>query len=63
MNDLPRAREAMKSAFDHGYDDIEHLLQDTDLLNLLADGEFADILKSRRKTRTRRSKMTTKDGA
>ncbi len=63
MNDVPHAREAMKAAFQNGYEDIEHLLKDTDLLNLLADVEFADILKNRRKPRTRRSKMTTKEGA
>jgi tetratricopeptide (TPR) repeat protein len=63
INDVPRAREAMKAAFKNGYEDIEHLVKDTDLLNLLADTQFVDILKDRRKPRTRKSKMTTKEGA
>lgn len=63
MNDIPRAREAMKAAFVSGYEDMEHLLKDADLLNLLSDSEFSQMLKARQAKRTRRSKIGTKDGA
>jgi tetratricopeptide (TPR) repeat protein len=45
MNDVPKARAAMHRAFLLGYDDITHLDQDTDLLNLLGDAEFVAYLK------------------
>ncbi len=45
MNDLARARTAMHRAFLLGYDDLAHLDQDPDLLNLLGDAEFVEYLK------------------
>lgn len=53
MNDVPKAREVMRSAFLLGYDDLVHLEKDPDLLNLLADVEFSETLK---KMRTRSGK-------
>ena len=48
MNDVPKARKAMSSAFALGYDDLVHLEKDPDLLNLLADADFAEDLKKAR---------------
>lgn len=63
LNDVPRARSTMKAALENGYEDIEYLLQDTDLLNLLSDAKFMNTLKARPKKRIRRSKAITKDKA
>lgn len=48
MNLKDKAREAMHRAFCLGYDDLEHLEQDPDLLNLLSDNEFVEYLNKTR---------------
>ena len=48
MNDVAMARAAMRRAFALGYDDLPHLEKDPDLLNLLADSDFAEDLKAAR---------------
>ncbi|MEI6438312.1 MAG: hypothetical protein WCO69_06155 [Candidatus Omnitrophota bacterium] len=37
---IPAARQAMLRAIEFGYDEWQHLLEDADLANLRADGEF-----------------------
>ena len=48
MNEVVKARDAMRRAFAFGYDDLAYLEKDPDLLNLLNDIEFADCLKQAR---------------
>jgi tetratricopeptide (TPR) repeat protein len=59
LNDITRAREAMKGSIEAGYDDLAHLEGDPDLLNLLADDEFSSFYKEvrgRRRTPSSRTK-------
>ncbi len=46
--DIPAARRAMARAVECGYDEWDHLRQDPDLLNLLADPKFQQFLNEKR---------------
>ncbi|NTV28790.1 MAG: hypothetical protein HGA80_01790 [Candidatus Omnitrophica bacterium] len=62
MGDVPQARAVMRRAFDLGYDDLTHLEKDPDLLNLLTDAEFAELLqKARRNMRRKPGNKASKE--
>jgi tetratricopeptide (TPR) repeat protein len=62
MNDVPKARKAMRSAFALGYDDLAHLEKDPDLLNLLADTEFSEYLKGIRTRHGKKVRSKAEEG-
>ena len=51
LNNSYAALNAVKKAIELGYDDFEHLYNDQDLANLLADPEFQQYLKDAQKKR------------
>lgn len=46
LENVPAARQTMLRAIDLGYDEWDHLQQDSDLANLLGDSEFQARLKA-----------------
>ena len=63
MNEVPKARDVMRSAFLLGYDDFAHLEKDPDLLNLLADIEFTQYLKETRPPSDKKAGAKAGEGA
>ncbi len=51
LNNSYAALNAIKKAIELGYDDFEHLYNDQDLANLLADAQFQQYLKDVQKKR------------
>ncbi len=50
LNSLEKSFEALKRAFELGYDDVEHLNRDPDLMNLRQDNRFQEFFVKIRNT-------------